>query len=123
MIRCEPDKVRFCGPEEGPHIIHTVDLSDQRSVRQFLTFWTKGRGERVQGWAASHGLDGHHQREVYHREPPWLPAMYPGKESGDPWSNHYHVDLSLPPTWEDIEPYTDEMPPEVQEAIRRYLKE
>ena len=128
VITVEPDKVRFCDPVAvgSGFLIHTVEVSDSRSVRQFVTFWCKGgrgQGPRSAAWAAAHGLDGHHDREVYHREPgPWLPQMYPGMESQG-WGKHYHLDLWNPPRWGDVEPFTDEIPPVIQEELRRHLGE
>lgn len=126
MTLVQPDKVRFCDPEATTNgfLIHTVELSDARSVQAFLTFWCKGgrdQGPRSQAWATAHGLTGHHNREVYHRESdPWLPQQYPGQESQG-WSKHYHADLTHTPTWADVLPFCDEVPPVLQEAIQAYL--
>lgn len=123
MIRCEPDKVRFCDEDatRNERLIHTIDLSDERSASQFVTLWFKGNGEAVQQWRRERGLDNHHNRELYHREPPWLPAKYPGMQRRF-WSTHTHIDLSAPPQWSDLEPFLDEIPLGTQQEIQSYLK-
>ena len=117
MIRCEVDKVRFCDPAAtyGGPFIHTVELSDERSLRQFVTVWTKGvRPDWVARWP-------HHDRGTYHRESGgWLPQQYPGMESKG-WSTHHHADLALPPILADLEPFLDEIPPGIQAEIQEYL--
>lgn len=121
MIRCEPDIVRFCDPEatENDCLIHTIELSDDRSIRQFITFWLKGANE---AWKQKHRLDDHHQRDVYHRGPPWLPAQYPGKQKRG-WSAHYHVDLESPPTAADLDRFTEDIPPAIWDEIQNHLKD
>lgn len=119
-MRCEPDKQRFCDPEAmtAAHLIHTVELSDERSVRQFITFWVKSR-ERGEAWRLAKGLGKEHDREIYHRGLPWLPETFP--QANGEWSKHYHLDLHSSPTWADIEPFCGEIPEVIQEEIKVYL--
>lgn len=126
MIRCEPDIVRFCDPEAmtNEYKIHTVELSDERSVSQFVTLWFKGQERdlpQLKNWKQEHGLDDHHAREVYHRGSPWIPAMYPGKQKRG-WSHHVHVDLNHNPQWSDLQPFLADIPPSIQQDIRQYLE-
>lgn len=122
MIRCEPDIVRFCDPEamENDYPIHTVELSDDRSVSQFVTLWFKGKNEQIEE-LKRRGLDDHHNRDVYHRGPAWLPAQFPGKHRHG-WSHHSHIDLERPPLVEDLEPYADAIPPVIRDEIENHLR-
>lgn len=115
---CEPDKVRFCDSEalQNRTLIHTVDLSDDRSDGHFITLWLKGAAG--DDWAK--GLSDHHKRELYHRDPPWIPATYPGMHRKG-WVTHRHIDLDRQPQWQDLEPYLDEIPSSVQTEIKTYL--
>ena len=127
MIRCEPDKIRFYDPdaEHNEYLIHTVELSDDRSLSQFVTLWFKGKEQHrpeVEQWKRERGLDDHHKRELYHRDGPWIPAQFPGKESKG-WSHHSHIDLTAPPRLTDMEPYEADIPPSVLETIGAYLEE
>ncbi len=127
MVRCEPDIVRFCDPDatDNRFRIHTVELSDERSTTQFVTLWFKGQESELPGieaWKRERGLRNHHQREVYHRGPAWLPTQYPGKQKRG-WSHHCHVDLNRPPQWNDLEPFVDEIPPALQDDLRLYLSQ
>jgi hypothetical protein len=126
VLQVPVDKVRFCDPDavSSPSLVHTVEVSDGRSLSHFLTFWVKGgrdQGNPAKAWADKHGLDGHHNREVYHREPdPWLPQQFPGMDSKG-WSKHYHADLKNPPTWADVEPFCDELPACLRVEIKDYF--
>jgi hypothetical protein len=122
MIRCEPDKSRFCDPEAttNEYLIHTVELSDERSTSQFFTLWFKGKFGAIEEWRTAKGLDDHHNRAVYHRCGPWLPAQYPDKDSRG-WSHHAHIDLQHAPTMADLQPYAEQIPPAILDEIKAYL--
>lgn len=119
MLRCDPDKVRFCDPEAltSASRVHSVDLSDDRSSRPFLTLWVKGEAD---AWAEAVGLSRDHDRAVYHRDLPWLPATFPGMEFKR-WDKHYHLDLPGPPVWSDVEQFASDIPRALLEEIRQYL--
>lgn len=122
MTRLEPDKVRFVDPDArtSRHPIFAVDLSDDRSARHFLTFWCKGKTLR-DAWAIANGIDpDNHDRDVYHRDGPWIPETFPGMESAG-WGKHCHLDLARPPAFADIEPFAADIPANVLAEIRAYF--
>lgn len=121
MIICHPDKVRFrdASPDAGPHLVHTVDLSDERCKGNFITFWCRGitNGETFR---KKHGLDSHHNRELYHRDPPWLPDWV-GQARAGGFAQHYHLDLASPPQWNDLQPFLPDLPEAIQRDLREFL--
>lgn len=123
MIRVNPDKVRFCDPDAmstDEPIVHTVDLSDDRSLRNFITLYCKGQ-DRGREWAARHKMPTHHDREIYHREEPWLPKQFPGME-GHGWQYHVHIDTGdNPPTLEDVMAFREWIPDCIIEEITEYF--
>lgn len=121
-MRLEPDKERFIDPDAltSAFVVHAVDISDERSPAQFITFWCRGK-TLCDSWAITHGINpDNHQRDLYHLDDPWIPTTWPGKESQG-WNKHCHVDLASPPKWGDFTPYLDGIPPKVQDAIRQHL--
>ena len=116
MIRCEPDKVRFIDPdaEYSLALVHTVDLSDERSVQQFVTLWTKGKRPDWSDRMPDHA------RDVYHRDPPWLPTAFPGKEQKG-WQTHYHLNLRSAPTWDDLQPFLSELSPALRADLQAFF--
>lgn len=114
-MRLEPDKERFIFKDApaSPYAIHAVDFSDERSCQHFVTVWTKGK---MPGWD---GRWPHHNRDVYHRDGPWIPATFPGKEK-EGWSSHYHVNLGHPPNAADLEPFAEHIPPPLMQQINAW---
>ena len=111
--------IRISDPDSPATIwlVHTVEIGPT-----FITFWLKGQLPG-RAWAAKHGLKDKHNTEVYHvgeGNYAWLPGVFPGKESQG-WSQHYHVDLSAPPTLADFTPYLDETPPALHRMILGYF--
>lgn len=122
MVRIEPDKHRFIDADAFTSrcLVHSVEVSDARSLLPFLTFWVKGK-ELGQAWALATGLSDHHDREIYHRETePWIPIAFPGMESKG-WSKHYHLNLKAAPRWEDFRPFLDQMPKVLQDELLAYF--
>lgn len=121
MIHCPIDKVRFIDHNAvtDPHLVHCVELSDARSIRQFVTIWVKNR-DRGERWRTPTRLGTHHDRAVYHRDEAWIPDVFPGKEAA--WITHYHLDLDRPPEWNDIVPFADEIPECIQNDLQDYLQ-
>ena len=117
---CEPDKERFCDQRAATNttLIHTVDLSDERSHGHFITLWLKG--DAGDEWARQCGLSDHHNRELYHRDPPWIPAMFPGMQKRG-WSKHRHIDLTRPPAADDLERFAEQIPDSILADIKTFL--
>lgn len=99
-----PDKVRFAA--DGA-LIHTVELSDDRSVRPFVTLWMT---ETAPEYAERHNLSNEHDPTIYHRE---------STQGGI----HYHIDLEHPPQLSDLEPFRNEIAPSVMNEIEGYLSD
>lgn len=124
-----PDKARFCDleAESSDKPIHTVEISDSRSVRQFITLWFKGK-DKGSAWAEANGNAGLHDPEVYHREKtepdfqPFISRLWPGKES-EGWSNHYHIDLNRPPQLSDFDSLTSIIPDSILTELTDHLRE
>lgn len=121
MIRLHPDKMRFvddCALGD-PHLIHAIELSDERSSRQFATVWVKGKhtgpraNKAVAAFAARHGLTDHHDAATYHRgDHPETARLAHG------WLTHFHIDLPAPPTWADVERFAADMPRDMLADLR-----
>lgn len=127
MVTVNPDKVRFSdlnAPHNGCDV-HTVELSDCRSMQHFVTLWFKGQkaGER---WAQQVGNSGLHKPEVYHREKtepdfqPFISRLWPGKES-EGWPTHYHIDLAAEPQYADVSGLFCLLPQSIVDELSEHL--
>lgn len=121
------DKVRFVDPDavRNAELVHTVELSDRRSSRHFVTLFLKGRTPASDAWVRETGLseDNHHDPAIYHRDDKktqWVYGYWPDKKD-EGWVFHYHVRLDGPPKLSDLAPYEVQIPAVVMTEIANYL--
>lgn len=125
IARLDPDKVLIHDPlSDKP--VHTIELSDERSVGHFITFWVKGNEflppvpEGVSEFEAHH-----HNAEEMHRDQPdhggsiVLAKVLATYSQIPGWKAHYHVPLSDYPTLDDLEGHP--VPDSIKEAARSVL--
>ena len=120
------DKQRFVNLDarDDNYEVHSIELSDSRSLRHFITLFLKQRTSRQDGWVYLSGLREytHHDPEIYHRDDlktKWVIEGFP--DMGAPWTHHYHVLLDAAPKFGDLAPFKDQIPPSLLEEIRQYL--
>lgn len=112
---------RFHQTQDGPGLIHTVEVSDGSDPAHFVTLWLKGT-VGVE-WANAAGLEDHHDPHTYHagaRNYGWLPVQWPGRE-GRGWSKHRHLDTPAAPTWSVLEPFVSQLGPGLRQQLQEYF--
>ena len=115
-VVCEPDRLRFID-ESAPgndSWVHSVEVSDERCSRQFVTLFTKDRREAV---AKRYPV---HERETLHGgEVPqiWVADCWGERR----WASHFHILLEHPPTWQDLSEFKVEMSNQLQDELRTNL--
>lgn len=109
-IRAEPDKQRFVDlkARSTDCLVHSVELSDRRSSKKFVTLYFKGRTPEIDGFISITGLrdDNHHDPKIYHRgdeKNRWIHDTFPDK--GSAWTFHWHKRLTVHPKLADVEVY------------------
>lgn len=117
------DKIRFIDVHANQlnagYPVHTVEISDARSVAQFITFFVKHRAPVVEAFLTASGLREctHHDPKVYHRDnekTTWVYDTFPGTQG---WTHHFHLQLDRAPKLEDFAPFWDGLSPELQAEI------
>jgi hypothetical protein len=121
----EPDKLRFLdlAAEASPYYVHTVELSDDRSLAQFFTLWVKASNrEDINAWVEDVGLDKNlHDPGLFHRDDErfaWIGNTFKSAHPGQ-WATHYHVMTDGPPRPAFLLPFKEQIPPEVWEEINQ----
>lgn len=114
---------RFCDETESDAVVHTVEIS--KSPPHFLTFWLKGRDDRVDRFVTDSGLreDNHHDPKIYHdgdRNACWMEGVFPEKRPG--WHFHWHKRLKAKPKLADFKRFREGLSDALYAQIEAHFK-
>lgn len=122
----EGDKQRFVNLDarSDNYEVHSVEISDERSLRPFITLFLKNRTPKQDGWVYLSGLRKftHHDPETYHREDKktkWVIEAF--SDMGPPWTHHYHILMDGKPELGDLKPFKDQIPPSLMSELEEYF--
>jgi hypothetical protein len=123
----EPDKVRFIDEQAREHrqLIHCLELSDQRSLKHFITVYLKGRNAGAHQFARQYDFNTPHDPAVFHRDDrgqQWI-GEYADRQKERSWSHHLHRELDHEPGREDVMLLLHELSSPLWEEIQQYLIE
>lgn len=124
----EGDKQRFVNLDarSDNYEVHSIEISDERSLRPFITLFLKNRTSRQDGWVFLSGLRDytHHDPDTFHREDKktkWVIETF--SDMGSPWTHHYHILMDRVPSITDLFPFRDQIPPSLWSEVEHYFKE
>lgn len=121
------DKQRFVNLDarNDSYEVHSVEVSDERSLRPFITLFLKNRTPRQDGWVFLSGLREytHHDPDTFHREDKktkWVIETF--SDMGPPWTHHYHILMDDRPKLDDLNPFKDQIPPTLWRELEQYFQ-
>ena len=126
----QTDKVRFVDTElsgDEPHLIHTVEVSDERSLAHFMSFYVTGLGdtELQERLPFTRQIDlRDHDQAVFHRDDEsalWVDRHF-RKAVRKAWTRHFHWRLEEAPDRDSVLHVLDELGNAVSSRLRREIE-